>query len=159
MIPDHSQLARHETLELHELAASQSHSLMKLKKVYPDITDPILKRYTDPFLQWKGTQSLASFKLCIVFEAHSRRKLRFPHIIGAVSLDFLALLANLATLLANSALLLANLTTLLANFGLLLASFRLCILIEKHSPAVEWGSHCTNQPNHGSFPLILLLML
>ncbi|MFJ7747713.1 spore coat protein [Peribacillus sp. NPDC097295] len=43
MKPTHSHLAWHETLELHELVASQANALMKLKKAYPEIKDPILK--------------------------------------------------------------------------------------------------------------------
>ncbi|MGE7603386.1 spore coat protein [Peribacillus sp. NPDC097675] len=43
MTPTHSHLAWHETLELHELVASQANALMKLKKAYPEIKDPILK--------------------------------------------------------------------------------------------------------------------
>ena len=43
MKPTHSHLAWHETLELHELVASQANALMKLKKAYPKIKDPILK--------------------------------------------------------------------------------------------------------------------
>ncbi|KWW20422.1 spore coat protein [Peribacillus simplex] len=43
MTPNHSHLAWHETLELHELVASQANALTKLKKAYPEITDPILK--------------------------------------------------------------------------------------------------------------------
>ncbi|RKL67036.1 spore coat protein [Salipaludibacillus neizhouensis] len=39
--PDH--LAWHETLEIHELTAFQSIGLMKLKKAYPEVTDPALK--------------------------------------------------------------------------------------------------------------------
>lgn len=37
-------LAWHETLDMHELVAFQSIGLMKLKKTYPDITDPELKQ-------------------------------------------------------------------------------------------------------------------
>ncbi|MCM3716528.1 spore coat protein [Alkalihalobacillus oceani] len=40
--PEH--LAWHETLDMHELVASQSIGLMKIKKTYPDITDPELKQ-------------------------------------------------------------------------------------------------------------------
>jgi spore coat protein F len=43
MQPPHSHLAWHETLELHELVAAQSNALMKFKKAYPKIKDPILK--------------------------------------------------------------------------------------------------------------------
>ncbi|MFP3511732.1 spore coat protein [Peribacillus sp. SIMBA_075] len=43
MTPTHSHLAWHETLELHELVAAQSITLIKLKKAYPTIQDPILK--------------------------------------------------------------------------------------------------------------------
>ncbi|MDM5292832.1 spore coat protein [Peribacillus simplex] len=43
MQPTHSHLAWHETLELHELVAAQSNTLIKLKKAYPTIQDPILK--------------------------------------------------------------------------------------------------------------------
>ncbi|KQU24742.1 spore coat protein [Peribacillus butanolivorans] len=43
MKPTHSHLAWHETLELHELVAAQSNALMKLKKAYPKVKDPILK--------------------------------------------------------------------------------------------------------------------
>ncbi|MGJ9384390.1 spore coat protein [Salipaludibacillus sp. CF4.18] len=39
--PDH--LAWHETLEIHELTSFQSIGLMKLKKAYPEVTDPALK--------------------------------------------------------------------------------------------------------------------
>ncbi|MFJ7640113.1 MULTISPECIES: spore coat protein [unclassified Peribacillus] len=45
MTPTHSHLAWHETLELHELVASQSNALMKLKKAYPEIKDPVLKTH------------------------------------------------------------------------------------------------------------------
>ena len=41
--PTHSHLAWHETLELHELVASQSSALIKLKKVSRTVKDPILK--------------------------------------------------------------------------------------------------------------------
>ena len=37
-------LAWHETMEIHELVAFQSIGLIKLKKAYPEITDPDLKR-------------------------------------------------------------------------------------------------------------------
>jgi spore coat protein F len=40
--PQH--LAWHETLEIHELTASQSVALLKLKLTYPTITDPELKK-------------------------------------------------------------------------------------------------------------------
>ncbi|SEA54295.1 spore coat protein F [Thalassobacillus cyri] len=40
--PQH--LAWHETLDLHELVAFQSIGLMKLKKAYPKVTDPTLKK-------------------------------------------------------------------------------------------------------------------
>ncbi|MFP9126195.1 spore coat protein [Niallia sp. BSM11] len=40
--PQH--LAWHETLEIHELTASQSVALMKLKLALPTVTDPELKR-------------------------------------------------------------------------------------------------------------------
>ncbi|MDM5360875.1 spore coat protein [Peribacillus sp. RS7] len=43
MTPTHSHLAWHETLELHELVAAQSNALMKFKKAFPKIKDPILK--------------------------------------------------------------------------------------------------------------------
>lgn len=36
-------LAWHETLEIHELIAFQSIGLIKLKKAFPEITDPVLK--------------------------------------------------------------------------------------------------------------------
>ena len=39
--PQH--LAWHETLEIHELTAFQAIGLMKLKKVYPEVTNPALK--------------------------------------------------------------------------------------------------------------------
>lgn len=41
MQPEH--LAWHETLEIHELVAFQSIGLMKLKDVFPDVSDPTLK--------------------------------------------------------------------------------------------------------------------
>ncbi|WP_062050913.1 spore coat protein [Bacillus sp. JCM 19034] len=37
-------LAWHETLEIHELVAFQSIGLMKLKKVYAEVTDPVLQQ-------------------------------------------------------------------------------------------------------------------
>lgn len=40
--PNH--LAWHETLEIHELVAFQAIGLMKLKKAYPDVTCPTLKK-------------------------------------------------------------------------------------------------------------------
>lgn len=39
--PQH--LAWHETLEVHELVAFQSIGLMKLKKAYPEVSDPVLQ--------------------------------------------------------------------------------------------------------------------
>ncbi|KIL76126.1 spore coat protein [Bacillus badius] len=41
---EHRHLAWHETMELHELTVFQSLGLMKLKKTYPKITDPELKK-------------------------------------------------------------------------------------------------------------------
>ncbi|WP_142248104.1 spore coat protein [Alkalihalobacterium alkalinitrilicum] len=40
--PQH--LAWHETLDMHELVAFQSIGLLKLKKAFPEITDPALKQ-------------------------------------------------------------------------------------------------------------------
>ncbi|MFC5464667.1 spore coat protein [Lederbergia graminis] len=41
---NHSHLAWHETLEIHELVAFQAIGLMRLKKTFPSITDPTLKQ-------------------------------------------------------------------------------------------------------------------
>lgn len=53
--PAAKHLAWHETLEIHELVAFQSIGLMKLKKAYPEITDPALKGLYNQAIQGLST--------------------------------------------------------------------------------------------------------
>ncbi|WP_066056642.1 spore coat protein [Robertmurraya korlensis] len=56
-------LAWHETLEIHELVAFQSIGLMKLKKAFPEVTDPALKNLYNEAIKGlsKNIQDLLKF--------------------------------------------------------------------------------------------------